>query len=291
MLNYEEFKKEIVAEMKKRLGNDAEICVRFTTKINCIEEQISFQFPGSPVSPSIGLEELYHRDYMYMFNGDVGLLADNLVNLINEKPDFQMPIFTIEEAKKNVFPMLVSKERNIALLKECPYKEVPNTDLVMIPCWRTGETSGTIVKNTRAEQLGLSVDELFKIANDNLSNEPHIFEDLMITINKMLGLGKVNSGIAKMYLVSSCSMRYGAIMLFKEGVIEEILQKLGHPFYVLPSSIHEVLVIADTSGRKRGAQLYKNTVKIVNKQEVAEADILSGHIYYCDISGKISMLL
>ena len=70
-------------------------------------------------------------------------------------------------------------------------------------------------------------------------------------------------------------------MMFKHGVRGEIRLKLGCPFFILPSSTHEVLILPD-NGELNPKELLA-MVKEVNRTEVAAEDVLSDHLYRCDL--------
>ena len=62
--------------------------------------------------------------------------------------------------------------------------------------------------------------------------------------------------------------------------MDEILEKLGMDFFILPSSQHEILVIPDNGSYNKN-ELEKMIIE-VNQSEVEEEDWLSDHVYYYD---------
>ena len=68
------------------------------------------------------------------------------------------------------------------------------------------------------------------------------------------------------------------------GCLEGIGMYLKGNYYILPSSIHEVVVISeeDSPGRERLRTMVEN----VNETQMEEEDILSNHIYYYDREQK-----
>lgn len=71
----------------------------------------------------------------------------------------------------------------------------------------------------------------------------------------------------------------GAGVIFCDGVLRKIREKIGD-FYVLPSSVHEVLVIPVSEGIDRDE--LEEMVKAVNAAEVAPEDRLSDQVYLFD---------
>lgn len=83
----------------------------------------------------------------------------------------------------------------------------------------------------------------------------------------------------KMYVLQGGSV-FGASALLYDDVMSDIYNQLGGDYYILPSSIHELLVIkADCD-----IPFYelKAMVEEVNQTEVSETERLSDNVFYCD---------
>lgn len=78
---------------------------------------------------------------------------------------------------------------------------------------------------------------------------------------------------------------HGAGSLFYPGQMEEIGAQMGSDFFVLPSSVHEVLIFPDDGQTDyRDLQMM---VQQINEAEVAPADRLSDHVYHYDVSDHV----
>ncbi len=289
MKTYEQFKDALTENLKQKFGEEAKVTVYTVAKTNHTEEQITVQSPETRVAPSVSLHSLYAE---YQRCGNVDDVADSLVGLFESTQEgFKMPMLTVEEARENIFYQLVSSEKNEALLKECIHREVPNTDLVLILRWKCGEDATFIVKRGLAEHLKLSEEELFKFADDNLATEPYSFQSMNKVIAGMLGIDSEDVPDIDLGLnvLTNSTKQYGAAMLFKQEAKEAVGEKLGFPFYILPSSTHEVLVLPDDGDMDPKELLAM--VQEVNQTEVAAEDVLSDHIYRCDLHGGIQMVM
>lgn len=76
-----------------------------------------------------------------------------------------------------------------------------------------------------------------------------------------------------MYVVTSTDMEYGADVLRHPKVLEEIAEKLDSDLCILPSSIHEIIVLPETM--LEGNQNLTAMVRKINS-EVVECDIWLG---------------
>lgn len=103
----------------------------------------------------------------------------------------------------------------------------------------------------------------------------------------------VNNGIAgsiePIYLISSRSRQFGAAAFFYPGVKEQAADILSEGYTVLPSSLHEVLLVPDSS--QIPVRDLQNMVKETNRSQVEPKDILSDNIYHFDnFQGKLSTI-
>lgn len=71
----------------------------------------------------------------------------------------------------------------------------------------------------------------------------------------------------------------GAGVIFCDRVLQKIHEKMGD-YYILPSSIHEVLIVPATCGLDRDK--LKEMVCTVNRDQVAPEDQLSDEVYFYD---------
>ena len=60
--------------------------------------------------------------------------------------------------------------------------------------------------------------------------------------------------------------------------MEKVYERIGENFYILPSSIHEVIVIPESKSPMR-PQL-DCMIQEVNETQVEEEEVLSSHAYY-----------
>ena len=66
------------------------------------------------------------------------------------------------------------------------------------------------------------------------------------------------------------------------GVLEKLAAQEN--VYILPSSVHEVLLLADRGGER--ADELKNMIAEVNSTQVPPEEVLSDSLYYYDYSEK-----
>lgn len=95
----------------------------------------------------------------------------------------------------------------------------------------------------------------------------------------------LNIGFTPMYVLTNQSKTNGAGVLVQDGVLEKVGGLIGSDFYVLPSSIHEVLIVPD-NGNMQLAEL-EDMVLEVNATQVAPEDRLSDKVQHYDRETKM----
>lgn len=91
------------------------------------------------------------------------------------------------------------------------------------------------------------------------------------------------------YIISNEKRINGFAAIFYSDILATLSDRLQTDLYILPSSVHECLVIS-TECRIRELDELKAMVHMVNRTEVSPEDVLSDNVYrYCRETGKISI--
>lgn len=148
------------------------------------------------------------------------------------------------------------------------------------------------VTNAMVAQWGLSIDKLHELA---LQNTAKIFPPLLVGLNEALfGIGDseerclanedVSLSEESVYLLSNQQKFCGAASILLPGVMEMACEKIGADLYILPSSIHEVLLIPkdDNMSKRELGQM----VRTINREQVPPEERLADCIYEFDRKDK-----
>ena len=84
--------------------------------------------------------------------------------------------------------------------------------------------------------------------------------------------------VGSMYVLTNESGSLGAATLFYPDVKEKAAELLGSDYYILPSSVHETILVPDSS--QINAKELCDMVKQANRTVVDEKDILSDNVYH-----------
>ena len=102
---------------------------------------------------------------------------------------------------------------------------------------------------------------------------------------EMFGMGPVAPEDEKMFVASVPDKIHGAGVLAYQDFMDQAAERVGGDFYILPSSLHEVLLVPD-NGQMQLSDL-EAMVKEVNATQVDPVDKLTDSVYHYDSKEKI----
>lgn len=292
-MTFEEFKNEVVARIKEFLPEsfaDAEVSLKEVKKNNDLKlTGLVIVSSETNICPTIYLESFYEE---YETGADMSEILDRIAEFrmnqdVSEPFDITQ-ITDFEQVKGKLIPRLVNAAMNADLLEERPHKLI--ADLAVTYCAMLGQFSGRTasvpISNEFMEMWGISVDELHDIAVSNMPNlVPSTFKGLTEAMAESMGVSLEEMqmmGIPIMpteeefvYVLSNEVKVCGASALFDVKMMEEITEKIGD-FYILPSSVHEVLLVPMEA---KLAEELECMVREVNATQVSPEERLSDNIY------------
>ena len=83
-----------------------------------------------------------------------------------------------------------------------------------------------------------------------------------------------------LYVLTNKDKMYGASALLYSGQLKILAEKLQSDLLILPSSVHEVLLLEDD--REQDYAFYREMVREVNGSQVEPDEVLSENIYRYD---------
>ncbi|MFQ9086043.1 MAG: DUF5688 family protein [Roseburia sp.] len=196
---------------------------------------------------------------------------------------------------------LIHYERNRHLLADLPHFRYLDLAIVFY-CLVSSSPSGNATILIRKDHLrfwNISPTQLFDAAKENtprllsydLSNMNDLMEELLVPAHSTLSdpdIKKEDAAICPMYVLTNQNKLNGASCILYEHLLEHFADRLCCDLYILPSSIHEVILIPATSDTSY--QELSQMVQEVNDTQVSPEEILSDHVYYFSrSSGSIRM--
>lgn len=242
---------------------------------------LSIRKSGALAAPIIYLEDYYTK---YRWGETVENLAIHLIDRSKCAPPATMweyeNILDFTKIKDQVVYKLVNAKRNEKLLKEVP--NLPMLDFaiifyVLIPVNET-ENCSILIRNAHMNYWKLPISLLYQCAKDNTKKLcPYILRPLTDYVEDYVDGFMPESSL--IILSNELGINGASALLYPE-MPKKIFEYVGRNYYLLPSSIHEFLIVPDD--RNIFPENLKEIVKDVNENHIAEEELLSDSIYYFD---------
>lgn len=290
-MEYEEFKEEIRERMQENLEPGTEVSFRDLERNNGIKEEgLEVWEKGNTAAPVLHLDELYEG---YGESGSMENAVSTALKLLEERPSVDIGAVpkTWEAAKGRIRAELVHYDWNRKTLKNTPHRKFLNlavTYRVELP-EIGGFHAGIRINSSLMELWGATEDELYREAMDSLENELYIIQPIAELLGGMAGIPtgamrELPEEVTKQHVLSNGNCCYGAAGMLRKDLMEGFAEQAGGSFYILPSSIHDLILLPDDGSVS--VECLKEMVKEVNKSAVAREEWLSEDVYYYDCEEK-----
>lgn len=299
MMNYEEFKQQVVEQIKEHLPiefADADVGIKQVTKNNdTIQDSLYINNGDEKISPVINLNDSFAA---YEKSGDFEAELRTIANLrMNADPKLDMDvnsILTFDNVKDRIDCRMINAETNTEYLKDKPFKQIE--DLALVYTVELGKNPdgimSTVITDNLMSSWGISAEELDKVAMENLENsgtsrfssmrdvlKDMMFPDMADDDPMMDSILPPKEG-PQMYVLSNNDKFYGAKFLADTGTLDDIAEKFGSDFLVIPSSIHECIIVPNDGSLE--SSVFDRMIHEVNSSSVPPKEILSEHAYMYD---------
>lgn len=264
-------------ELEQRKGEDVDITFRQVRKNNGVSmNACTVRYGDAQIAPTVYLDPYYDH---YLNGEAVAESAESILRYCRSKT----PAVTIPE---NFFERydnvpgrlgikLVCTERNGAFLKEIPHLEMEDMSAIFYYLLEdlTFGNGMIIVRNSDMQRWGKSVEDLYRDALENCPKMlPPVFRPLSDVLDFIRPCGE-----GELYLLTNESALYGAAVVLYPGILDEIAGEIGAPFFVLPSSVHEMILLPDHGEDPEGLL---EIVTEINHTQVAREEILTDAVYH-----------
>lgn len=250
---------------------------------------------GNNIAPSIYLDDFYECYKREKKNQESERVIDEICDMISkiyennsDGINFDYKIFSdYEKIKSKIVYRLLNFESNKDMLRDIPYKRF--LDLVIVFCVLIDDevvgNGSVLIKKEHTKAWKVSEDDLYEQAT---INTPNLLEYSVVSMESVLYdmMGESPLGIGStdeysennMYLLTNNRKQYGATCMLYSDVIKRISEKLSSNLFIIPSSIHELIIIPQNAFSMTKEQIMNMVIEI-NKTEVDKIDILSDNVY------------
>lgn len=256
----------------------------------------------SNICPNIYLDSFYdlYQDGMKI-EDTMSKISEIFQREIKRSPQFNLEDFTYNNMKDNLYYTVINAEKNEKLLQDIPHQR--REDLAIVyrvnVCISEEGTGSVLLNNEHIKLWGVDYREVHDQAVRNMPKIlPYKFENMNDIIAEMMGMDVEQfedmAGESVMWVLSNDKRMQGAAYMFDEGVMSSIAEKLGGDFIVLPSSLHEVIIIKEEDimvEENIDLEFIRRMVSEVNESQVEPDEVLSDAIYrYSSKDNKLSLI-
>lgn len=293
MMDFKEFQESIVQDMKDRTWG-----VNFD--IQPVEKLQGQSYTGLSIQPqdgimaaTVNLEQMYTQMIDGMpYEQVVDNLVERTAEILDDMPQVNMNDLTnYEVMKEKLVVQVIPTERNQDMLQHIPHKDIEDMSLVyrMMMDHNESGTSSILVTNQIMASYGITQEQLHQDALDAaVINNPATFRNLQEVLCDLMGMPAEMMPPMdgpQLYVASVEGSVNGAGVIAYPDFMEQVADQLGGDFFVLPSSVHEVLVLPDDGNTDRS--VLESMVRDVNATEVQLEDQLSDNVYHYDSQDKV----
>lgn len=287
-MEFTSFTELVRKEISQRVGGAYEVKVVDVAKNNGVYlKGINIMTKESNISPTIYLNDLYDafcNDEITMESVVECVISGYNRNKVSNTVDLR-DFLKFEKIKDNIVFKLVNTDRNCGLLEDIPH--IPYLDLsIVFQCIVKEEmfNSATIlIHNAHMEAWGITVEELYEVA---VKNTPKVHELEILNMNDVVKEMMEMQGFDEempetpipMYILSNKTKLNGAASMLYRNVLKDFATALGHDMYILPSSVHEVILLP-AFGDEDEEEL-RSMVRETNESHVEPEEVLSDSVYY-----------
>ena len=295
-MNYQQFVNAVEKNLNQKMeGGVKASCCRAVKNNGTERTGVVIEEPGLNISPTIYLEEYYDQ---YRKGRTMEETVDSLLqfyrSIRKEEPWDCSRLLDFEGIKDRIVFKLINTEKNRVFLRDTPHR--PFLDLsivfyVLLEVNREG-TAAMPVKDVHVKRWGVKEEMLWEAGVANgMRLLPAEFITMRYALRECMFQREMTGGGQnllsdpaqdrdQMYVLSNQLRNYGAASIVYPHILEMIGSILRDDFYVLPSSVHEVVIVPASAGIRCSDM--DAMVQEINETQVAAEEVLSDTAYFYD---------
>ena len=287
-MEYKEFVEYIKMNAGYIAGEGGNITINHVIKNNgCEMDGLVIMEKGKDIAPTIYLDSFYE---LYT-NGE------NIKNIIRQieviyeqnknNVTFDVNILKhFDTIKDKIVYKVVNYRSNEKLLEQVPHKRILDLAVVFYCLLDNeyGRSATALIYNNNLKNWNVTIDDVYKASLKSPTDLLHSKISSMAALFEKCGVNVDGEEVdlkdyvpSDMYVLTNESKLNGAACILYENVLYDFAQKLGADLYILPSSVHEVILLPKLSMFEKDELV--NMVKEVNTEGVAADEVLSDHVY------------
>ena len=287
-MEYKEFVEYIKMNAGYIAGEGGNITINHVIKNNgCEMDGLVIMEKGKDIAPTIYLDSFYE---LYTNGENIKSIIRQIEVIYEQNKNnvtFDVNILKhFDTIKDKIVYKVVNYRSNEKLLEQVPHKRILDLAVVFYCLLDNeyGRSATALIYNNNLKNWNVTIDDVYKAALKNTPDLLHSKISSMAALFEKCGVNVDGEEVdlkdyapSDMYVLTNESKLNGAACILYENVLYDFAQKLGADLYILPSSVHEVILLPKLSMFEKDELV--NMVKEVNTEGVAADEVLSDHVY------------
>ena len=281
-MNYDQFILSVTRYIEEQIDESESVEMQEILKINgVVAKGISIRKKEEKIAPVIYLQEFYEK---FLAGKPLEELAAQIVKKSREAefvPEWNYEeILDFNRVKSKIVYRLINAKQNQELLKDVP--NLPIYDLSIVFYLLISESDvgrcSVLIKNSHMDYWKIPISVLYECARQNT---PRLFPHVLMPMDTYAW--KYAGGVvapSPLIVLSNSRGMNGAGVLLYDRMPEKIYGYVGGKYYLIPSSIHEFLIVPWEPFLS--VENMKEMVHEVNENHVAKDEVLSDNVYFFD---------
>lgn len=264
----------IKRKIEEKMGADVKISIKEVNKNNGTVLTALFFTTKSSYSSLIYMNEYFEK----YSTGKMTIeeIIDSVIDIYNNNHHS----LSFQDTKNNIIFKLINTEKNAQLLETIP--NIPLEDLsIVFQVFISDESDIQItipITNEHINAWQVDAKTIYDYAKINTQNIlGYQLTDICTTLQTLSSDFECPSGQIPMYILTNSNSINGAGCILYEDLLCDFAQLMGSDLYILPSSVHEVILMPVDKAPE--VDLLRDTIKEVNSTQVAPEDFLSDSLY------------
>ena len=290
-----EFGNKMKKAVLKELGEDTQVEFKIVRKNNDQQLYGMLIRENQRIAVPTFYLDGYYREYKS--GTPFKQLFEKLMEIYQSTPkeDVDLSFFEVyENVKERICYRLINLEENREYLEDIPHIVYLNLAICFYYAFNSevlGEGS-IMIHYSFMERWGVTTEELLKQAEENTCR---LFPPYLDSVEKLvidsLGLERlpVRYDVIPLDVLSNSKRDFGACSILYPGILKLYAKRCGSNFFIIPSSVHEVLLMRDSG--EENPESFKQMIAEVNNCHLAKDEFLSNDLYYYDASEETILIL
>ena len=284
-MKYQEFIENIKDFVISQLDDSYKVIIQPVMKNNgMVYDGLIVIDPILNISPTIYLNPYYHH---YLEGISLEDICDDVMTAYHDnlpEENFDISLFKdFEKAKHQIILKLVNYDRNLELLKDVPHVRFHDLALIYVVavCDFLNEFATILIHNHHLSFWNIKPEELYPIAIENTPLLlPYRFEPMEDMLKHMEETLPDFITELPMSILTNQIKIHGATCMVYPELLKDISVHLDDDLIIIPSSIHEVLIIAASKVKDEYTmQDFTDMIKEVNETQLTDDEVLADHAY------------